>query len=232
MSTANSIQFTLQSKDSEQHLTLQLDRLVIAGWVGKEQGKLQEHIQEMQNLGVAPPSRTPTYMNLTANLLTAAGEVEVISPATCGEVECVLLQLKQRFYLGLGSDHTDRELEKTDIPASKQVCPKPLAPVLWDYAEIQDHIDSLRLRSWMISGQDRFLYQEGVLGSNLGPEQLYQSMPERNGLAESNLCLFCGTFPTVSGIFYGDSFEIELEDPILDRRIRHSYSIQVLNQYL
>ena len=34
--------------------------------------------------------------------------------------------------------------------------------------------------------------------------------------------------PTLGGLVYGDSFEIELEDPVLERAIRHRYAVDVL----
>ena len=47
-----------------------IDRLVVAGWVGKNLTALQKHIDELAELGIEPPSRTPTYMNLSPATLT------------------------------------------------------------------------------------------------------------------------------------------------------------------
>ena len=40
--------------------------------------------------------------------------------------------------------------------------------------------------------------------------------------------LFCGTFGVEGGIRWADTFEMELEDPVLKRRIAHSYDITAL----
>ena len=222
---------TLQTAEGWQDVRIPIRSLIVAGWVGRNKEFVQQHIEEMERFGVPPPDRVPTYMNLTPNLLTTSQTLEVISPSTSGEVECVLLRANERFYLGLGSDHTDRVLEKTDIPASKQVCGKVLSPVVWDYREVEDHMDSLRMRSWVTSGQEELLYQDGLLEANLPPMQLFEAMPGLEA-KDGNLCLFCGTFPTQSGIRYGERFTIEMEDPLLNRRLRHTYTVRVLPQHL
>jgi hypothetical protein len=226
------LSLSLHGPEGQQALHVLIRNLIVAGWVGRDRQSVQEHVEEMQRFGIPPPERTPTYMNLTTNLLTTSEILEVISPSTSGEVEAVLIRANQCFYLGLGSDHTDRELEKTDIPASKQVCGKVLSPEIWDYQEIEDHLDQLRLRSWVVSGQEERLYQEAPLAANLPPGQLFEDMPGGQELKDHSICLFCGTFPTISGIQYGDRYIIELEDPVLDRRIRHGYTVKILPQYL
>ena len=43
----------------------------------------------------------------------------------------MLLQHAGRLWVGTGSDHTDREVEKYGVTVSKQMCDKPVAPVFW-----------------------------------------------------------------------------------------------------
>jgi hypothetical protein len=40
--------------------------------------------------------------------------------------------------------------------------------------------------------------------------------------------MFCGTLAVHGGIAAADTFEMELEDPVLRRIIRHSYTIATL----
>jgi hypothetical protein len=40
--------------------------------------------------------------------------------------------------------------------------------------------------------------------------------------------MFCGTLPVTGGIRWADEFVMELEDPVLNRRITHSYVIRAL----
>ena len=40
--------------------------------------------------------------------------------------------------------------------------------------------------------------------------------------------LFCGTLPVIGGFRWAEEFAMELEDPVLKRRITHSYAIHAL----
>ena len=40
--------------------------------------------------------------------------------------------------------------------------------------------------------------------------------------------MFCGTFGAIGGIRPAPWFEMEIEDPVLGRRLRHRYKIEVL----
>jgi hypothetical protein len=40
--------------------------------------------------------------------------------------------------------------------------------------------------------------------------------------------LFCGTMPAIGGIRSSSRFEMELEDPVLGRKISHAYDIETL----
>jgi len=57
-----------------------------------------------------------------ANLITTAGELEVIGPDTSGETEFVLLLDGGRVLVGAGRDQFDRELEKSTIEKAEAVC--------------------------------------------------------------------------------------------------------------
>jgi len=57
-------------------------------------------------------------------------------------------------------------------------------------------------------------------------------MPMEGISREKGLAVFSGTIPTKAGLIYGDSFDLELEDPVLKRSIKHSYGVRVLPQYI
>ena len=223
---------TLESASGRIPLALSLDRLIVAGWVGKDKAALQKHIDELGRLGVPAPSRTPTYMNLSAGLLTTSEDMDVVGQKSSGEVECVLVKSSGKIYMGVGSDHTDREFEKYDIPASKQMCTKPMAAVVWDLEDVKDHLDSVEMRSWMTVNGQRHLYQEGRLSANLSVLEILDGIPTEDRLGLEDFCMFCGTFPTKGEIVIGELFEFEMEDPVLKRQIRHSYRLRALPQYL
>lgn len=225
------LQLTLETTAGLQALDVSVERLIVAGWTGKDKNARQAHIEELRHLGVTPPSRTPTYMNLSPTLLTTAASMTVVSSESSGEVEGVLIKDQGTFYIGVGSDHTDRAFEKYDIPASKQMCAKPLAPVVWELAEVRNHLHELRLRAWMTTGGVRRLYQDGCLGSNLDMLDILHGIPN-DELPLSRCCLFGGTFPAIGGLSCGELFEFEMSDPVLKRTIRHACQIRCLPQYL
>jgi hypothetical protein len=75
--------------------------------------------------------------------------MKVLGEHTSGEAEAVLLVAGNDIWVAVGSDHTDRELDKVNIVASKQVCPKPVSAEVWRYADARERWDSLALRSWI-----------------------------------------------------------------------------------
>jgi hypothetical protein len=40
--------------------------------------------------------------------------------------------------------------------------------------------------------------------------------------------MFCGTLGAIGGVRPAGRFEMELEDPVLGRRLQHAYDIEVL----
>ena len=134
-------------------------------------------------------------------------------------------------WVTVASDQTDRFVERHSVPASKQLCPKVLAPTVWPLAEVEGHWDELELRAWVRSGRTRRLYQEAKLGSLLAPDILLAGLRRRVGRALDGVLLLSGTVPTVDGqLVYGDAYELELADPRLDRVIRTEYAVRVLER--
>jgi hypothetical protein len=213
-------------------LVFTANHLVCGGWVGRDQKALQAHIDELAQLGVPGPRRIPIYMNLSTYLLTTDDEVTVVSDKSSGEVEYVLLCSGEETRVTVGSDHTDRDVETKSIPGSKQMYAKCLAPECWPYPEIKDHWGKLILRCWAGKGTERTLYQEALLSEILDPQELLQKMPGEGMDKKEGLVLFSGTIPTKGGLIFGDSYGMELEDPVLKRTIKHSYRVKVLPQYL
>ena len=142
----------------------------------------------------------------------------------------MLLTDGDRIYVGVGSDHTDRELERMDILKSKQVCPSVLSKNLWAYEEIKDHWDSIEIRSWAVEKGKRTLYQDSTLSTILPPEELVRLVQQRVDGSLEGIAIFSGTPPLVTEqILFSDRFEGELLDPILKRKITFGYSIHALD---
>jgi hypothetical protein len=198
--------------------------LVIAGWTGRDEAALKKHIRELEEIGVKPPKTTPIFYRVAATLFTHAEEIQVSGPDTSGEVEFVLVKTGNELRVAVGSDHTDRKAETIGVSLSKQLCAKPVSTESWLYEEVKPHWERLVLRSWIEENGKRVLYQEGTVDAMRSPEDLLS----RYGGLKSGEAMFCGTFAAKGGIRPSSSFEMELEDPVLRRKLKHAYRIQVL----
>lgn len=222
--SACDIAFTLDAEGRQTPVTLTVRQAVIAGWTGRDPVARDKHIAELEALGIARPASTPIYYRVAARRLTTASAIEVSGSDSSGEVEFVLIAAEGRIFVGVGSDHTDRKVETYGITVSKQTCDKPVAPMLWDLAEVKDHWDQLRLRSHAVIGGERVLYQEGKLDGMLGVDDLIARGFD-GGKLPDGCAVFGGTFAAKGGIRPASRFEFELEDPVLKRSIRHGYDV-------
>jgi len=202
-------------------------RLIIAGWTGRDTAALEKHIRELEAIGVPRPKRTPIFYRGAASLLTTADTIEVLGDASSGEVECVVYALDDGLWVGLGSDHTDRKAETVGVSLSKQMCAKPVSPQIWRHDDVAPHWDKLILRSFAHVGGERRLYQEGPVAGMRPPPELIGLYTDGGSLPQGS-AMFCGTLAVHGGIAAADTFEMELEDPVLRRIIRHSYTIVTL----
>ena len=211
---------------SERKLDLAaIKNLVVAGWTGRNVEALEAHIKELEALGVKRPKSVPIFYRNAASLLTTAGAIEAVGDKSSGEVEFVLYALDDGLWVGVGSDHTDRKAETINVTLSKQMCAKPVGPTLWRYDEIKPHWEKLALRSFVPGeGGKRRLYQEGSVANMRSPEDLIQRYAGGEKLAPGT-AMFCGTFAVHGGISHSERFDMELEDPVLGRKLTHSYRI-------
>lgn len=207
---------------------IQLDNLVIAGWTGRDRAAMEAHIEELAKLGVPRPSSTPIFYRVGASLLTTATAIEVSGEATSGEIEPVVVALSDGLWVGVGSDHTDRKAETAGITIAKQLCPKPIAPVLWRFSEVARHWDQIILRSRIVVDGKRETYQQGTTAVMQRPESLIAQYRGKTGGLPVRSVMFCGTMAVHGGIRPAKRFEIVMADPVLKRTIRHSYAIRTL----
>ncbi|EJW13219.1 hypothetical protein A33M_0076 [Rhodovulum sp. PH10] len=199
----------------------------IALWTGRDPGAREMHAAELEAIGIPRPSVTPQFYRISTHRVTTAAEIEVVGPDTSGEVEFVLIRDARGLWVGVGSDHTDRRVERIDIGVSKQLCDKPIAPDLWAFDDVADHWDRLVLRSWVEESGAQTLYQEGSVSVMLDPGDIIAGFAGRDDLPEGTV-LFCGTFAAIGGIRPTGRFSLELFDPVRERRIAHGYSVVTL----
>jgi Protein of unknown function (DUF2848) len=216
---------TLQVQGTEDTFSFRPRRLVIAGYTGRDQDEVRRHVEELLAHGVPAPRRVPTLFVNTVDRLTTATEIEVLGSETSGEAEPVLLQHRGRLYVAAGSDHTDRELEKSGFTFAKQAGPKILSREVWPYEEVREQWDQVVLRG---ATPSRPSYQLGRLGDLLRPEDLRALMAARLGGDTEGLVLFGGTLAIADGEGFalGAPFTATLDDPLTGRMLRCDYTVR------
>ena len=200
--------------------------LVIAGWTGRDVAALEKHIRELEAIGVKRPKTTPIFYRVAASLLTSDNAIEVLGDQSSGEAECVVYCRDDGLFVGLGSDHTDRKAETVGVSLSKQMCAKPVSREVWRLEDVAAHWDKLVLRSNVGTEGRRRLYQEGPVAAMRPPTELFKLYC--GGLLPAGTAMFCGTLAVHGGITPSETFEMELEDPVLGRKITHSYRVKTL----
>ena len=223
--------FVLKKGTDRLPLEFQVKRMVNGGYVGRNQEEVRRHIEELAQKGIPGPSSTPTLYPVSRRSLTQASSIEVFGEETSGEAEFVLLvEDEKQIYVGVGSDHTDRKLEKFDIAWSKNICPNVISRELWSFDDVLPHWDEIALRSWVTRAGKRSLYQEAALRSILPPKELISFVRSRVRGELDHVVIFSGTIGLLKGeLIFGEKFEVELEDPVSGDRLSASYEVIPLN---
>lgn len=208
--------------DSTEVIRFDQVRALVAGYTGRDEAAVRHHIDELAAIGVAPPPNVPMLYPIETATLTTSAYTTIAGANTSGEVEPVLLRHGGRYYLGVGSDHTDRDLETIDIGDSKRACPKPVGGTVVEIGDWADFDwDACRMRSRV----DGKLYQDGTLGALRTPSNLLAVISERLGDDGGDLLCFAGTLPLLDGRFTpGTRWDLELVLPD-GRTLAHSYTI-------
>ena len=206
-----------------QTITLRSEALIVAGWTGRDLDAVQHHIDELKELGIAPPSQTPLYYRVSHSLLTHDDHLTVLGTTSSGEVEPMLLNAQDDLWIGLASDHTDRELEAYSVAASKQACAKPCARQVWRYSDVSKHLDELVLSCEILENDAWISYQMGTLAHIRPLDELLQACP-----LPDNSAMLCGTLGAIGGVRVARHYRMSLHDPILGRRIDLAYSVSEL----
>jgi hypothetical protein len=219
--------FTVETKTGRSQLNLKIEQTVVAGWTGRDPVARDKHIAELEAIGIARPASTPIFYRVAFRRLMTGSKIEVSGGESSGEVEFVLFASGGKIYVGVGSDHTDRKVEAYSVTVSKQMCDKPIAPVLWSFDEIAPHWDQIILRSYAWINGARVLYQEGTLDAMLSATDLIERCFGDEGMPDG-WAMFGGTFAAKGGIRPASRFEFEIEDPVLKRTISHGYDVTEL----
>lgn len=195
---------------------------VVAGYTGRDMAAVQHHIDELAAIGVAPPPEVPMFYPMEADKFDTSGIHVDGENLTSGEVEPVYIQHDGKFYIGIGSDHTDRDLEIQDIAASKRVCPKPVSREVIAVSDIATlSLDDWIARSWV----DGVLYQEGTLSGLRTPQNVVELFLERSQVSDGDFVCLGGTLPLLNGKFTaGTEWRMRVDLPD-GRFLEHTYSM-------
>ena len=222
--------FTIVDRKGETPLNLEYERVFAIGYAGRNMEKTLEHIRELEKeLGVPAPKKIPTIFQCGNYVLTQERDLHFVGEKTCGEVEYIIVLCHGKIYIGLGSDHTDRELEAASVPKAKQICAKPICSRLWDYEEIKDHWDEIKLRSWQTVDGKEVVYQDGSLADILPVEVILKELEERVGGID-NCVIYSGTVPVANGFRFGSNFRYEMDDEVLGRQLSADYNVNVISE--
>jgi hypothetical protein len=222
------LEFDGAAKGGVEKVAVDINDLVIAGWTGRDVAALNHHIEELKAIGVQPPSKVPLYYRVAAQMLTQADRIQVLGDDTSGEVEPVLVGAADRLWVTVGADHTDRKLESYGVAVAKQVCPKVIGRTAWRFEEVEPHWDRLVLRSFITEGGKKVLYQEGPLATIRAPRELIAGWRNGDKRLPAGTAMFCGTLPALGAIRSSSRFEMEIEDPVLARKLAHAYDVEAL----
>lgn len=223
------MKYNLVTKQGTTEEEIKLDKLLVIGFAGKDVEKTMEHIRELEAEGIKCPKSVPVVYQCSKALLTTDNNIDVIADKTSGEVEYLILVRDGKYYIGIGSDHTDRKLEAASIHKSKQVCLKPYAKDFWMYDEIKDHFDEIKLVSSQIIDGKEVEYQSGFTNDLLPLDRIIAEVEKET--STNNSLIYTGTVPLKEGFKFGDKFICKLIDEKLKKELVLTYNITVIQEH-
>jgi len=195
--------------------------VVLAGYTGRDQEAVRLHVEELAAHGVPAPERVPAFYRVSRDRVVAARRIDVLGPETSGEGEFLIFRWDGELWIGVGSDHTDRALERESVTRSKQICPKVVAPGVWRLGTLRERWERLTLRSFA----DGRVYQEGPAAALLDPEDIHAMALHRSAGDGEGLLVFSGTLPLLGELIYARRFAVELVDEVRGARLHVEYEI-------
>lgn len=223
------MKYNLITKHGVAQEEIKIDKLIVVGFAGKDIKKTMEHIHELEAEGIKCPKTVPVVYQCSKALLTTDSNIDVIGDKTSGEVEYLILVRDGKYYIGIGSDHTDRDLEAVSIHKSKQVCLKPHSIDFWAYDEIKDHFDDVKLVSSQVIDGSEVEYQSGVTSDLLSLDRIISEIEKE--VKTENCLIFTGTVPLKQGFKFGSKFSCKLIDEKLQREIALTYTITIIQEH-
>ena len=205
-------------------LEVPVRRVLVAGFTGRDKAAVEAHVRELSELGVPAPDRVPIVVELEPSLLASAGQIDVWGSFTSGEVEPVVVRHSGRRWLTVGSDHTDRDVERESIARSKASAPKVIASDVLELDSVRD-LDAVEIESHVDEEADP--YQRGKLADLLAIDAIEAALAELGVTIGDGDVMFCGSIPVRGSLRPARRFAAELRDPTSDRRVFLDYVVRV-----
>ena len=205
------------------------NRFIVAGWTGRDKAAMEHHMAELEALGVKRPATTPVFYRNSVTRLTTTDVLQNPGAGSSGEVEFVLFNIHDTLWVGVGSDHTDRDVETYNITVSKQMCDKPICNRLWPLERLRDRWDSLEVESQAVIDGETVTYQKGTVAAMLSPWDLIAAFEAETGSSFGpGDVMMGGTLPAIGGVRPASRFAFGLRDPETGAALAHYYDIDVL----
>ncbi len=223
------VEFCLDGKK----VVINVEKQLLAGRTSRDIEEVKKHLEELRKTGVKLSDEAPIFHTKISDRVTTDPVLEYVpGRKSSGEVEFVLLtDENEHIYVGVCSDHTDRDLQTYNTNLAKQVFDTAMAAEIWEYEDVIGHWDELIMRAWVMEDGEKVLYQEGKLEEMLRPEVILEKVREKavNGDIK-NALITGGTFPTLSGnLNYSSVFAFEIYDPVREKKISHKYEVRPIN---
>jgi hypothetical protein len=187
-------------------------------------GQAVAHQNEVADVGVriAFDRPAPRVYPMAVSSITTDDCIGVHHERTSGEAELVLVVDDGELYLGIGSDHTDRDLEALSILWSKQYSPSVLGRDVWRWRDVEEDWNQLVLES-DVDGRP---YQSSKAAVFRKPTDILSALSERVQALPSSYVVYCGTYTTLENtIAFGGHWDVRLVNRRTDDRLAFGYDV-------
>lgn len=211
----------LQVVATEEVIELDATSLILAGFTGRSAQAVADHLWELSLIGVGAPESVPIYWSIEPDLLRPCANISAPPERTSGEIEYVLVRSAGRWFVGVGSDHHDKVIEKESFEESKRAQPKLIGHSVIPLEEAMASWDDIELRCLARNGDGQWVtFQGGRLVELITPEDLLDGARRRwpDAVDMDGSVIFSGTIPLINpeqwiGHAYPTAYRLLLASP-------------------
>jgi hypothetical protein len=100
---------------------------------------------------------------------------------------------------------------------------------MWRWNDVKDHWDDIHMESWVIDKGEVVKFQEAMVNEFWTPAEMVQGLRDSVVRVAGPNILFSGTVVSIGEeLRFAESWTIKMTDPILNRSIEHTYTVDVL----